>query len=232
MNTPQLHHCTDFNSLCSILDSKAYWPSYCLEQSDFIKEFSEAAHAVVCFADLLPDEVERHLNNFKKDSYIVMSKEWASKNLISPVVYYTKDSIPSATMKHWTNFFIANQDRIDIKGREELLYKSTNLMFAYMKQYEGVYFDDNKDKFSEEKRVFYLEREWRWVPLVKKGEAYYLPKESFLDENIRRGKRQELINHGYTLKFTPEDVIKVGIPEEQVDAFKKKFGEKYKVKPL
>ena len=110
MDIPRLHHCTDFNSLCSILDSEAYWPSYCLEQSDFMKEFSEAAYAVVCFADLLTNEVKRHLNNFKKDSYIVMSKEWASKNLISPVVYYTKDSIPSATMKHWTNFFIAIQD--------------------------------------------------------------------------------------------------------------------------
>lgn len=232
MDIPRLHHCTDFNSLCSILDSEAYWPSYCLEQSDFMKEFSEAAYAVVCFADLLTNEVKRHLNNFKKDSYIVMSKEWASKNLISPVVYYTKDSIPSATMKHWTNFFIANQDRIDIKRHEKLLYKSTALMFAYMKQYEGIYFDNKRKNFSDEKRVFYLEREWRWLPWVENGEAYYLTKDLFLNENIREEKKNELINHGYTLKFTPRDVIGVGVSQDKVEIFRDKFGDKYKVIPL
>ncbi len=132
-------------------------------------------------------------------------------------------------MKHWTNFFIENQDRIDVKGREELLYKSTVLMFAYMKQYEGVYFDNKRKNFSDETRVFYLEREWRWIPFVENGEAYYLSKELFLDENIRKDKRNELINHGYTLKFSPEDVIEVGIPQIQVEDFRQKFGEKYKV---
>ena len=122
MEIPQLHHCTNFESLCSILDSKEFWPSFCLEQSDFMKEFSEAAYAVVCFADLLSDEVRRHLYTFKKDSYIKMRKEWAVANTISPVVYYTKGTIPSTTMKKWTNFIVDNQDQIDINGSEELLY--------------------------------------------------------------------------------------------------------------
>ena len=232
METPQLHHCTKYDSLCNILKSGAFWPSYCLEQSNFMHEFTEAAYAVVCFADLLPDEVERHSTNFNSDSYIIMSKEWAIRNFISPVVYYTKESIPSATMKHWTNFFIANQDRIDVKGREELLYKSTALMFAYMKQYEGVYFDNKRGDFSDDRRVFYLEREWRWLPWVENGEAYYLTKDLFLNENIRKEKRQELINHGYTLKFTPADVIEVGISQDKVEIFREEFGEKYEVKNI
>lgn len=102
-------------------------------------------------------------------------------------------------------------------------------MFAYMKQYEGVYFDNKRKNFSDETRGFYLEREWRWIPFVENGEAYYLSKELFLDENIRKDKRNELINHGYTLKFSPEDVIEVGIPQIQVEDFRQKFGEKYKV---
>lgn len=195
-------------------------------------EFTEGAYAVVCFADLLPDEVERHSTNFNSDSYIIMNKEWAIRNFISPVVYYTKESITSATMKHWTNFFIENQDRIDVKGPEELLYKSTVLMFAYMKQYEGVYFDNKRKNFSDETRVFYLEREWRWIPFVENGEAYYLSKELFLNENIRKEKRQELINHGYTLKFSPEDVIEVSIPQDKVELFRERFGEKYEVKNI
>jgi hypothetical protein len=80
--------------------------------------------------------------------------------------------------------------------------------------------------------VFYLEREWRWLPWVENGEAYYLTKDLFLNENIRKEKRQELINHGYTLKFTPADVIEVGIPQDKVEIFREKFGDKYKVVEL
>ena len=80
--------------------------------------------------------------------------------------------------------------------------------------------------------MFYLEREWRWIPFVENGEAYYLSKELFLDENIRKDKRNELINHGYTLKFSPEDVIEVGIPQDNFEIFREMFGEKYKVEAL
>lgn len=232
MDIPLLHHCTDFNSLCSILDSEAYWPSYCLEQSNFMHDFTEAAYAIVCFADLLPDEVERHSTNFNSDSYIVMSKEWALRNKVAPVIYYYPETISAVAIRNWTRYCVNKKMPTSKNIEETLVTNTTNLMFAYMKQYEDFYFDDNKKGFSDETRVFFLEREWRWLPWVENGEAYYLPKESFLDDNIRNEKKQELLKNGYKLYFTPENVIKVGIPEEQVDAFKKKFGEKYKVKPL
>lgn len=197
-----------------------------------MEEFSGGAYAVVCFADLLPDEVERHLQSFNSDSYIVMSKQWAIRNFLSPVVYYTKETVPPATMKHWINFFINNQEKIDIKGDEELLYKSTSLMFAYMKQYEGVYYDAKRDKFSDDKRTFYLEREWRWIPFVENGEAYYLPMNMFLNEDIRKQKKDELISHGYTLKFTLSDVVEVGVPQENIKNFKKQFRGDFKIVKL
>ena len=229
MESPQLHHCTKFDSLRSILESRHFRPSFCLEQSDFMEEYKSGAYAVVCFADLLSNEVERHLNSFNADSYIVMSKEWALKNGVTPVIYYYPETISAVAIRNWTRY-CANKKMPTSKNIEEtLVTNTTNLMFAYMKQYEGVYFNSKKGDFSDDRRVFFLEREWRWIPFVENGEAYYLSKELFFDENIRKDKRNELINHDYTLKFSPEDVIEVGIPQIQVEDFRQKFGEKYKV---
>lgn len=192
-------------------------------------EFTEAAYAVVCFADLLPDEVERHSTNFNSDSYIIMSKEWALKNGVAPVIYYYPETISAVAIRNWTRYCVNKKMPTSKNIEETLVTNTTNLMFAYMKQYKGVYFDNKRKNFSDETRVFYLEREWRWIPFVESGEAYYLSKELFLDENIRKDKRNELINHDYTLKFSPEDVIKVGIPQDKVEIFREMFGEKYNV---
>ena len=229
METPQLHHCTKYDSLCKILESGAFWPSFCLEQSDFMHEFTEGAYAVVCFADLLPDEVERHSTNFNSDSYIIMSKEWALKNDVAPVIYYYPETISANAIRNWTRYCV-NKTSENIE--DTLVTNTTNLMFAYMKQYEGVYFNNKMKKFSDERRVFFLEREWRWVPWVKNGEAYFLTKDLFLDEKIRTEKRNELIRRGYTLKFSPEDVIEVGIPQDKFEIFREKFGERYEVKNI
>ena len=232
METPQLHHCTKYDSLCNILKSGAFWPSYCLEQSNFMHEFTEAAYAVVCFADLLPDEVERHSTNFNSDSYIIMSKEWALKNGVAPVIYYYPETISAIAIRNWTRYCVNKKMPTSENIEDTLVTNTTNLMFAYMKQYEGVYFDNKRGDFSDDRRVFYLEREWRWLPWVENGEAYYLTKYLFLNENIRKEKRQELINHGYTLKFTPADVIEVGISQDKVEIFREEFGEKYEVKNI
>ena len=195
-------------------------------------EFTEAAYAVVCFADLLLDEVKRHSANFNSDSYIVMSKEWALSNDVAPVIYYYPETISAIAIRNWTHYCVNKKMSTSENIEETLVTNITNLMFAYMKQYEGVYFNNKSKNFSDDRRVFFLEREWRWVPFVENGEAYYLTKELFLDEKIRTEKRDELINHGYILQFTPEDVKEVGIPQDKVETFRQIFGEKYKVVEL
>lgn len=219
IETPQLHHCTSVNSLCKILESRCFRPSFCLEQSDFMEEYDSGAYAMVCFADLLKDEVSRHLKSFNADSYLVMKKSWAIRNFVNPVVYYTKESIPAATMKHWSRYILINQQNIDFEGNEKILYNSTNLMFAYMKQYEGVYFNKKMRKFSEDQRIFYLEREWRWIPPVQQGEAYYLNKDEYSNVAFLSEKQQELIDHELCLRFNYDDILEIGVPLHKLFTF-------------
>lgn len=223
--TPRLYHCTEFNSLCKILDSKAFYPSFCLEESNFMKEYKKGAYAVVCFADLLKNEVQRHLNSFNANSYIVMSKEWALNNLVSPVVYYNPKTIPAAFMKNWCKYILEEKLELDTGSSHDLPVKTTSLMFPFMKQYIGSYYDRKKKRFSDEKRCFYLEREWRWIPWVQDGEAYYLEVDEYLNDAFCKEKQDELINHKLYLNFTFDDIEEIGIPSQKHEEFITNRGE-------
>lgn len=97
MQKTQLYHCTDFDSLFNILKSQEFWPSYCYEQADYLKDPENFAFAMVCFADLMKNEVKPHLNKFNKDCYIQVSKSWGRRNALSNVIYYARPSVVSST---------------------------------------------------------------------------------------------------------------------------------------
>lgn len=211
MDELRLYHCTKFEALKGILDTKKFLPSYCLERASFMEEYTEGAYAVVCFADLTKEEVERHMASFHSDSYIVMNKRWAVEKYISPVTYYLDYSIPSVTFKEWLLEMSMQQTNSQVNNKK--LLNATNMFVPFLKQYEGVYYDKKKEKFSSETRTFYLEREWRWCPLVENEEAYYLTKEMYLDKDRRR-RELERLRKNYTLKFSWNDVLEIGVPEE------------------
>ena len=75
-------------------------PSFCLEElSIFPNEKMKMAYAVVCFADLLKDELKRHMKSFHSDSYLRMSKKWAIMKGLSPVIYYPNSSYMGTMLK-------------------------------------------------------------------------------------------------------------------------------------
>lgn len=223
---PRLHHCTNFDSLRKILESKHFRPSFCLEQSDFMNVFCEGAYAVVCFADLLNEELSRHMKSFKSNSYIVMNKNWANNNLVSPVVYYYPNTIPSAFMKNWCEYILKkNSLEQNTDSSNELPVKNTYIMFAFMKQYKGSYFDKKKKRYSDKTCNFFLEREWRWIPHVTHGEAYYLPKEDYMNDEIQQRELNRLIEHQLVLKFNYDDVLEIGVPFDKVCLISKLYPE-------
>lgn len=181
------------------------------------------AFAMVCFADLMKEEVEWHMNQFGADSYIVMSKDWARKEAVSPVIYYSHDSITAHILKLWIQDII-NHDNYDyVKLQKNLI----NVMIPFYKQYKGHYYIKDKKAYSTEETLFYCEREWRYIPLVLKGEAYYLSKELFLDESINRNKIKELVQHGYKLQFGIEDIEGIHVPENKQGDFLKLLKHKF-----
>lgn len=209
MNMTGLYHCTDFESLLNILKSQAFWPSYCYERAEYLEIPEDFAFAMVCFADLLDVEIKPHLKKFNKDCYLHMNKEWAKKNGLSNVIYYNKISVVAALFRNMIKEIIKRTDPKKDDLSNEIRF--TSLMMAYFKQYEGYYWNDKESQWSEQKSLFYTEREWRYIPIVQNYEAFYLSPNEFLDRAFRQMKRKELIEHGYILKFVWNDIEHIGV---------------------
>lgn len=200
-----LYHCTKFESLQKILSSKYFRPSFCLEEASYLPQNQNMAFAVVCFADLRKYELRDHMVNFNSDTYIKMSKEWAMTKGVSPVIYYSdKYTLSSAVFRSILSF--ASTHKTPAK-----FFNSANLMMGLLKQYRGCYYlkPDYKD-LSKEEVCFYLEREWRYLPIPKNGEAMFLPENDFRNADLRQEKIKELVDNGYPLSFGWDDIMEIG----------------------
>lgn len=206
----ELYHCTDLNGLYGIISSQAFQPSYCLEKAEYLKNVMDFAFAMVSFADLLPMEVEDHMAKFRSVAYFKMAKQWAIKNGISPIIYYNASSPLSACFR-----FIIEKAQEKQSNKTTPFLNAVNILLGYLKQYKGRYWIDKKKEWSE-MTTFFTEREWRYIPLVENGEAYYLPPEQYKDKQFREKKKQELIDNDYVLHFSIDDVLEIGISKEDI----------------
>ena len=167
---------------------------------------------MVCFADLRRSELKGHMRNFSSEVYVKMSKDWAIRKNVSPVTYYSeKSTLSSAIYRALIDYTSKHKD-------EREIFYPVNLMLGLLKQYRGHYYDKNLKAFSSREVCFYLEREWRYLPLVMDGEAYYMEEPDFLNESLRQTKQQELVEHKYVLDFTWDDILEVGGSLEHCDA--------------
>lgn len=215
--TTRLYHCTNYDSLCKILQSQQFNPSFCLEEMSVYPSNSQRmAFAMVCFADLLKEEVLRHMKKFNSDSFIVMKKEWARIKYVSPVVYYVSPSLTSSIIKNIIDYGMLIRNNDDDNSHK--FFNSVNLFIGYLKQYKGKYLLKDKTTWSKETQ-FYLEREWRYFPMPQNFEANYLDEDRFYDDALRKAKQQELIDHGYALKFGWEDIERIGVPYSKKKQF-------------
>ena len=214
-----LYHCTKGDFLISILKTKYFRYSYCLEEfympDDDYYVVNKFAYAMVCFADLLEEEVKGHMEQFMADSYIVMDKKWALQNDLSPVVYYGKKSLPHCSLLFLTKKIKLLYDA-GLAGAREMI-NAIGLLRPYYKLYEGHYFIKGTDKQSKDFVEFFLEREWRSIPSAKGGEHFYLELEEYLNDDFRNNAAQELCDHGYRLKFEWDNIMKIGCKEEKKD---------------
>lgn len=223
-----LYHCTSSESLGKILETRMFLPSFCLERADYLEQPFDFAFAMVCFADLLKEELNPHLYRFNKDAYIRMSKDWAKKNGLSNVIYYNRSSILAKVFRRWLEGIIERSRQHNNKYDVDVLMSS--YMMAFFKQYEGHYWDRNINGWSKDKVQFYIEREWRYIPLVEHEEAFFLEKKQFIDNKLLTEKRNELINNGYVLRFVWDDIEEIGIKDKQEkDNFQRILREQFNI---
>lgn len=137
------------DTLEAILKSKGFWPRYCIEFG-WNQKF---AVPMCCFCDIPLAAIKPHME-FYGHYGLGMTKEWAIKKGISPVMYHIRESKMGKNIGNIIKN-IQNEDRA-----------SAYTQMALMKIYKGVnYRKDANGVFLQKKDyLYYNEREWRFVP--------------------------------------------------------------------
>ncbi len=165
------HHTGSVTSLKQILKGESFRVQYCTEKIYLSKNtYLHIIVPMVSFADIrLTDYVRSfrhpskdggHILGYYGDYAIGLSKEWAIKKNVSPIIYLPK---PTTTLPN--NHFLK-----PLKGFERRFLTPADFgekiqdlpaIASFCKHYEGVL---EKNPNEKERYSFHNEQEWRYVP--------------------------------------------------------------------
>jgi len=193
---------------------------YCKETIVLHKILFEYHVPMVSFCDIPLSEIKNHIDSYGAYG-IGLTKEWAIKNRLNPVMYMEPNSFLSENyIKLKENFKKGQYETYSkIPNDERVLYD----FFRYMKNYQGKL---SRQGTTTEDYRFSDEREWRYVISHEENiEGMYLP------HHFDKIKANDSIKQ-YRLKFDPNDIKYVIINDENeieefLDLFQKEKGKKY-----
>lgn len=224
----ELYHFTDYSGITGIIRAKYFRPSYSLEKIDYFDRNSitktnaniellksELAFPMVCFADLMENEIDKHSEKFG-DFALVMSKDWARNNRLSPVLYANPKGITSdGILRSAINLYIDILNTSSNEDQNIALRNILSFLMIYYKSYEGFEYCKAIKDFKDKPTTFYLEREWRYVPMHLNNCAMSLTYEKFIVDTVRNEEIRKIDNnHSNRLKFEFQDVLKIITPHE------------------
>ena len=215
MSSDTLFHFTNsLDNLIGILKNEFY-SRYSLEKYTLEKRTIERAFPMVCFCNIPLSQIKNHLETYGYYG-IGMSKEWAEKNGLNPVLYLKKGSTLSQKIetirKNLTNHKLrSGLNEIEaMKIMIDTLSKLLDIL-RYIKSYEGDFY--RKGKIIKDVR-FYDEREWRYMPDPEKyNGSLFLSKDDFQDPvTIARANAQI---EKAKLSFEPSDIKYIIVTKEE-----------------
>lgn len=195
------HLTSSKDSLRGILESN-FKIKYCLETIDFGSAASEIRVPMVSFCDIPLSEIKEHISKYGEYG-IGLTKEWAEKNKLNPVLYVARNSNLATSYTKALHDFVLSDTSCEADESDHAL---TDVL-RYIKNYQGDL--NRKGKISKDYR-FSDEREWRYVPPFETkcdmlvGEDYYASNASQVDAPIR----------DLRLSFEPNDIRYIIIRDE------------------
>jgi hypothetical protein len=151
---------------------------------------------MVSFCDIPLSEVKEHISKYGNYG-IGMTKEWALRKGLNPVLYVAQNSALSSSYRSAVRHYATETDKdVDDWTNEQ---KSLCDVLRYMKNYEAAL--ERKGTRIENYR-FSDEREWRYVPLYSEkcdmfvDEEYYQKNMAAVDEPLLPMR----------LEFEPNDI--------------------------
>ena len=186
-----IHYTSSLAILMAILD-EGFKIKYCNEELRLGIGSSNTAHPMVSFCDIPLSNSQNHFNAYGEYG-IGLTKEWASKNKINPVLYIDRHSLIAEII----------HELIKSNMQEARIHR----IKSCAKNYSGAMNKGNMPDSISEYR-FYDEREWRFIPcredkeFTKCKSAISLKTEIYLEN---KDKYNEQVS-GYRLRFEPNDI--------------------------
>jgi hypothetical protein len=196
-----LFHFTNKKSLYAILTS-TFKVSYARERILGGTKIKEFAVPMVSFSDLRLSELKDNIRTYGKFG-IGLTKDWAIKNGLNPVMYASKESLYTENfMKGIEEFFKIVMDSTDTSDKYETAYNNTINTLRYLKNYKGDLIRPNKK--TKYDYVFANEREWRYVPPISDDILSFVP-----IDKIQTPQQKSKFNRKVSyirLSFKPDDI--------------------------
>jgi hypothetical protein len=200
-----LFHFTSKEGLFGILSS-TFRVSYARELIIGPNNRRELGVPMVSFCDLKLSE----LHKFIEDDYgkygIGLTKEWANRHNLSPVMYISRYSnLTDNIISGIDGFYrylnsIDNMEQIDEQTKN---YQNLLNIYRYIKNYEGEQHRPNKP--SNLNYRFADDREWRYVPDITNPDLRPFVPISSIRTKAQKSEMNEKVKH-ITLHFEPEDI--------------------------
>ena len=181
LSSQELFHFTKIENLKKILECQSFYPRYNLEFTLLSNNYNRRAAllpiAMVCFCDI-PFKLSKNHRIRYGNSAIVLSEEWKIKNGLNPIMYIQKDSRLANIFANLANIpdnflTLINDYQKDLRIPSTLSGITENLLHLtyFLKQVENkkeirINYEGKTRTF--EKRKFYDEREWRYIPFEAK----------------------------------------------------------------
>jgi hypothetical protein len=205
------HFTSSLEMLVNILKNE-FSPHLSLE---FISEILDSQNKeedrtipMVSFCDLPLSQVGEHLSFYGKYG-IGMRKEWGIRNKLNPVMYIE----PNSNLSNHLNRLITTLIKSEARDIGLIVFD----IMSFIKVYRGRMYRNGG--YSEE-RIFYDEKEWRFVPshlgkipFNEFLDYFFLIEKDFLDQN-KLQLANEKLSSIFKLSFEPNDIKYIIVSKE------------------
>ena len=177
--------------------------SYCIEKVKLNAATIEFAAPMVSFCDIPLSQVKHHITKYGAYG-IGLTKEWAEKQKLNPVVYIEKKSnLAQSYLNIYTEYILNTTKNLFTLNEKE---KSVIDILRYIKNYQD---DLTRGGTVHKDYRFSDEREWRYV-LDYNSQAQYI---YALDSNFNKETANKTLSTD-RLMFEPNDIKYVIIEKE------------------
>ncbi|MGK0256413.1 MAG: hypothetical protein ACI81I_001030 [Arcobacteraceae bacterium] len=177
--------------------------SYCKEEFHYKDKCVPFYVPMVSFCDIPLSEMKNHIDSY--GSYgIGLSKEWANRHKLNPVLYISKNS--SLSNSYDTIFKKYIMDAAKTMSTLDDNEKSLVDILRYMKLYQNKLVRANGETIDNYR--FSDEREWRYVLDYNKGVKFLIGANNFNKDSDNK------MLLGHTLDFEPNDIKYIIVEQE------------------